>query len=387
MFLEIDMDIHVFLVMSIGMVRRWSVMKKKKIVFFAYAMVVGGIEKTLLTVLNKLDPDVYDITLVLQKKEGPLLDLLPHYVHVKEYRISDCKCVVFRKIWNRLKLLYWCKKYNHHYDVGISYCGYCIPSGILSRKLAKKSIIWIHSDYRIVFKEDDEAYKHYFSQYHMDKFHKIVFVSHKARHSFIEIYPQLEEKCMTIPNQVEVDNIRKMAEEVPSIDIKKDRFCFVNVSRHEEESKRLSRLFHACARLVDQGYDFQFLFVGGGEDHEEYQLLAHHLGIKKYVTFVGEQLNPYPYMKQGDVFVLSSEYEGGPMVIYEALALHKNIITTDVGDVSNFIQGDIGHVVDKHVDALCDAMEYYLINGCQPYTLDYDKINADNMYKITSLFE
>ncbi len=362
-------------------------MNKMKIVFFAYAMSIGGIEKTLLTLLNKLDPERYDITLILQKKEGPLLDLLPNYVNVKEYKISNCKCVIFRKIWNRLKLLYWCNKYHHHYDVGISYCGYCIPSGILSRKLAKKSIIWIHSDYRIIFRHDEEAYKQYFSQYQIDQFNQIVFVSYKAKESFVEIYPELEERCITIQNQVDIDNIRKMADEKQPIEIKKDRFCFVNVSRHEEESKRLSRLFHICARLAAEGYDFQFIFVGGGKDHEAYRSLAHHLGIKKYVTFLGEQLNPYPYIKCGDVFVLSSEYEGGPMVVYEALALQKNIITTDVGDVSYVVKGEIGHVVDKHVDALCDAMRYYLINGCQQYIFDCDKMNEEIMRRITCLFE
>ena len=80
---------------------------KKKLLFTAYSLGLGGIEKALINLLNRLDYDKYDLTLILEKKDGMFLDMVPPLVKVKEYRISDNKIVLLRKIYNRLKLIWW----------------------------------------------------------------------------------------------------------------------------------------------------------------------------------------------------------------------------------------------------------------------------------------
>ena len=67
---------------------------KKKLLFTAYSLGLGGIEKALINLLNKLDYDRYDVTLILEKKDGMFLDMVPPLVKVKEYKISDNKIVI-----------------------------------------------------------------------------------------------------------------------------------------------------------------------------------------------------------------------------------------------------------------------------------------------------
>ena len=75
----------------------------KKLLFTAYSLGLGGIEKALVNLLNRLDYKKYDVTLILEKKEGIFLEQIPKEVKVLEYKISDNKIVILRKIYNRLK--------------------------------------------------------------------------------------------------------------------------------------------------------------------------------------------------------------------------------------------------------------------------------------------
>ena len=75
----------------------------KKILFTAYDLNVGGIEKALVTLLNKLND--YDITLVLEHKEGIFLNLIPKNIKVIEYKVSTSKFTIFRnKIFIHLSI-------------------------------------------------------------------------------------------------------------------------------------------------------------------------------------------------------------------------------------------------------------------------------------------
>ena len=74
----------------------------KKILFTAYDLNVGGIEKALVTLLNKLND--YDITLVLEHKEGIFLNLIPKNIKVIEYKVSTSKFITFKsKFFSRIK--------------------------------------------------------------------------------------------------------------------------------------------------------------------------------------------------------------------------------------------------------------------------------------------
>ena len=76
---------------------------KKKLLFCSYDLNIGGIENALINLLNNMDYSKYDITLILERKEGVFLDKLNSNVHVKEYKVSSCKNIIFRKLYNFIK--------------------------------------------------------------------------------------------------------------------------------------------------------------------------------------------------------------------------------------------------------------------------------------------
>ena len=79
------------------------VKKMKRLIFFAKHMEIGGLEKALLNLLNSLDLDRYQVTLVLEEKQGAFLKLLDKRIKVEEYRLSACSFVPLRKLLNFTK--------------------------------------------------------------------------------------------------------------------------------------------------------------------------------------------------------------------------------------------------------------------------------------------
>ena len=105
----------------------------KKLIFTAYSLDFGGIEKALLALLNNIDYTKYEVTLLLEKKEGVFINQVPFQVIVKEYKVSNFKIPIIRKIINRLKLITTIALNYNKYDFSCCYAPYCIPTSILAR--------------------------------------------------------------------------------------------------------------------------------------------------------------------------------------------------------------------------------------------------------------
>ncbi len=130
-----------------------------------------------------------------------------------------------------------------------------------------------------------------------------------------------------LPNVVELDTVRQLAGasvEVPVADY------IVSVARLDEGQKDHSTLLRAYRSLIESGRITEDLvFVGDGADRGRLEALAQELGIAARVHFLGFHANPFPYMRHARAFVLSSRYEGLPMVLIEAMALGTPVIATD----------------------------------------------------------
>ena len=127
--------------------------------------------------------------------------------------------------------------------------------------------------------------------------------------------------------------------------IKKNNDCkittFINVGRHEERQKKLSRLIDAASLLKKDNLNFQILFIGDGPQTEGYKKQVKEKQLENNILFLGRKQNPYPYFKISDCVLLSSEYEGSPVVYTEAMVLNKPVITTNVSG-SDQIDGRFG---------------------------------------------
>lgn len=352
---------------------------KKKIFFTAYSLSLGGIEKALVNLLHVLDKDKYDITLVLEKKEGIFLDQLPEHIHVIEYALDHSKNVLVRKIKNRLHLIKWKIGHKNKYDFAISFATYSIPGAHLALNASKETALWVHNNYYQLYNGNVHEMKKFFRRVKMKKFRHHVYVSYDNMNTMLEYFPQYKNRSMVCNNMIDYQTMRKEANE--SINVEKKGITFVNVGRHEEHQKRLSRIIDATDRLKREGYQFQVWLVGDGVNHQKYMEQVKILGLDDTIIFFGKQKNPYPYYKKADAVLLSSKYEGYPVVFVEAMTLNKPIVTTAVSDYRE-IENRYGIVVENNASAIYDGMKQFLDHGFEISELfDPQKFN-DKMLEI-----
>ena len=225
---------------------------------------------------------------------------------------------------------------------------------------AKRKIQWIHTDYcewkdksdwtRSVTCRDGEIYS---------KFDRIVLLTDNIRESFVSLYPSLRDKAFVNKNLMPVDKITDMGKRERT-DGKKIKL--VTVSRIDK-FKGFDRIYRALERLYAEGYRVDWMVVGDGDALTEYKLLYSKSPFGKDVKFIGEQPNPFVFVKDADVFALFSRYEGIPNTIYEAFILGVPVIATNVGGISTQITpGENGWLVENNSEAIYEGIKHVLEN-------------------------
>ncbi|HEY8914523.1 glycosyltransferase [Lacisediminihabitans sp.] len=160
---------------------------------------------------------------------------------------------------------------------------------------------------------------------------------------------------------------------------------FITVGRYstEKNQDRLLRAFaivhaaHPLARLLLVGY-------GPLRHHLERQI--HHLGLRGAAWVTGPYSNPFPIMAAADCFVLSSNYEGQPMVILEAAILGLPVVSVDFDSVRDALPNRSVHVVAMDDEALAVGMFDYLRGEVPHATIDigsYNRAAVDEFYRAT----
>jgi glycosyltransferase involved in cell wall biosynthesis len=134
-----------------------------------------------------------------------------------------------------------------------------------------------------------------------------------------------------VHNGVDTEEVLKKAntdEVIPEYlkEIQTLKIVFVGRLIHR---KGLDLLLKAISVIHHQGERMNLIVVGDGDEKSVYLDMAEELGISEYVYFVGEQKNPFPFMKMADIFVLPSRSEGFPNVLLEAMAVGLPVIASN----------------------------------------------------------
>lgn len=345
------------------------VKKMKRLIFFAKHMEIGGLEKALLNLLNSLDLDRYQVTLVLEEKQGAFLKLLDKRIKVEEYRLSACSFVPLRKLLNFTKRWLWVRKNRNRYDFSCSYCTYSVIGSRLSQAASANSCLYVHNDYANIY-PDREEFCSFFRQLRTENFRRIVFVSNESCEHFCDILPEFAEKTLVINNLINAGEIKALAAEQCGFQRRPGETVFAFVGRLSEPHKRLSRLLNAFALALKERQDLRLLIVGDGPDRELCREQIGELGLSGQVEMTGASSNPYKYLSRADCLVLSSDYEGFPVVYYEALVLGKDIITTIPVSDEQISIADYGTVTDKTPEALAAAMIAYKKQEHPPFNME-----------------
>jgi N-acetylgalactosamine-N,N'-diacetylbacillosaminyl-diphospho-undecaprenol 4-alpha-N-acetylgalactosaminyltransferase len=155
---------------------------------------------------------------------------------------------------------------------------------------------------------------------------KILSVSQGIKNKLAEHYDIREKNIFVIPNPVlinpnEGENISK--------NLPDNKPYILNVGRLDIKTKGLDVLLRAFLIISKTYPDIYLVIVGDGKDRENIINLAKSLQIAEKVILAGWQKNPFQYMKDAELFILSSNYEGWPNVIIEAMAQGCPVIATD----------------------------------------------------------
>lgn len=333
----------------------------KKILFTAYTLDIGGIETSLINLLNELAKK-YDITLVLEKKQGIFLNEIDSKVTVIEYKPNQNKNAIIRRALNLLKRVKFVLKYKNKFDFAASFATYSKMGSFCARTASRNNALWVHTDYLAFYNNDKNKMRAFFDFVKYKKFKKIVCIANKAKDSLEKVFGNLE-NIFVINNLIDYKSIIEKSKEQINFKKDKENTVFLNVSRHEEESKKITRLILAAKMLKKDNEKFKIILIGDGKDNEKYKNMVEGKGLSDNISFIGYKQNPYPYFKIADAFILTSEFEGYPVVFSEAKILDLPIITTEVSDAKTDIDGKFGIVTEKNVNSIYEAMKKFINKG------------------------
>lgn len=358
----------------------------KKLLFAAYSLDIGGIEKALVTLVNQLQKKEYEITIVLEKKQGIFLKELNPKIRIVEYQPNSSKNIVKRKIINLIKRIHFIIKYKNKFDFSASFATYSNAAAFVSRTASKNNCLWGHADYLTLFNNNPTEVKRFFKEKKYNQFKTIVFVSKEGKESFLKVFPEMRERTIVCNNLVDYQKIKEMAKETIDMVKDKENFTFLNVGRHDEKQKKLTRIIESARRLKEENYKFKVLFLGEGQDSQMYQELVKKHHLEDTVVLLGKKQNPYPYFEIADCVLLSSDYEGYPVVLLESFILNKPIITTKVSDYKE-VENRYGLVAEKTEEDIYQKMKQMIEKGFNiEEQFDSKQYNQEIIEKLEKLF-
>ncbi|NIF05503.1 glycosyltransferase [Chryseobacterium sp. Tr-659] len=343
--------------------------KKIKVLFRHRSMEMGGVEKVILSMLNNLNPDKFDLTVCLNINQGELRDEFPGHVKkvfIAEGKESFSQNPVLHKIQlirRRLKLSRALKDHtisdhilgNTKFDIEIAPTYSAFSSVINSSNKNSKKIGWFHSEINIPGMQPlvPDILKNF------PRFDHMIYCSQKIKDLMHQHYPDLmyPEESVVI-NAISIDEIKEKAE-AKIEDLPKGP-VFVSVGRLHRR-KGYHKLIDAHKKLIDEGFLHRIVIVGNGEEMKNLTEQIQANNVQDTFILAGNRMNPYPYIKNADYFILSSESEAWPLVIAEALILQKPIIATDTGDVGVMIKDrKTGYLISYDTQEMYEAMKIFL---------------------------
>ena len=355
------------------------------ILIFSQAMELGGVERSLLGLLDAIDYDRYDVDLFLMRHSGELMPYLnpkanllpeiPQYASLAVPMASLVKSgqlgVLHWRLRGKLAARRFDRKdpsdkpsvtaltYSHKYtlpvmpqisgktyDLAISFL---TPHYFaLQRVKAEKYAAWIHTDYTaLTFDRAAELAM-------WERYDAICGVSEQASRGFQAVFPELAGRVQTIENTLPKELICKQAV-VPQTDLPSGgaktllsvgRFC---------EAKNFDNVPDICRRLVADGLDVKWYLIGYGGNEPLIRQKIHDAGMQDRVIILGKKDNPYPYMRACDLYVQPSRYEGKAVTVREAQLLGKPVVITDYATSGSQLADGVDGVIVPMDNADCAA--------------------------------
>lgn len=387
---------------------------KKKILFVINSLGCGGAEKSLVSLLTTIDKTKYDIDLQMFRVEGMFLNLLPAEINILpeiEFLMSSTwslakqlkkpkylyarvrASIGLRQNWKKRKLhdaqCYW--KYTHNafnmcarnYDVAIAW-GQGNPTHYVAEKVnAKKKIAFINVNYEAA------GHNKEFDCTFYRKYDYIASVSEELTQLTCTVFPEFESKINTI---YDINN-GKMIEQMALLDnpFEQDEHLLkiVTVGRLVQQ-KGYDLATKACKVLRECGVNFKWYVVGEGPERVNIERDIERYGIADYMFLVGAKDNPYVYMKNADIYVQTSRFEGYCLTLAEARILNIPVVSTNFDVVYNQLRDEEnGLIVEQTGEAIANGIMRIVTDTIlrERITENLQKEKKGNAEEIEKLYE
>jgi glycosyltransferase involved in cell wall biosynthesis len=346
----------------------------KKIVFVIESLQLGGSEKSLVTLLQHLDPDEWAIDLLVFHRGGIFEQQVPGYVHII---YQDFPAL---HIWERLQYkwkrsllagrqhsqqMLWpliknkFKKYTTAYDIAIAYSQGFATYYTAQFIQARVKYTWMNVDYvqaHYQFAIDAPYYK---------AFDAMVCVSPLVQQSMQQVMQAHAVSLQThiIPDIVQVEEIIRWSKApVDNYPQDSSKIQLLTVGRLKEE-KGLLLAVEACKILIEKGHAIVWTVVGEGSQRPVLEKAIRDHALEKHFILAGATDNPYAYMARCNMYVQTSLYEGLGLTLIEAAILGKPIISTDFPTAyDTIVPGETGLITSMQAAAIADAVCQYIQN-------------------------
>lgn len=342
--------------------------EKRKILIVNNNLQMGGIQKSLLNLINALKND-FDITLLLYSKYGELFSEITEEVEVvyaaapfqilgtpwSELKrtpilaiykiiINIINKVLGKKIAFRAISIFQKKIEGFTHAISFSHCtpekniSICTPEFVLNCVNAETKICYIHCDYA----NSDTASEYNNNIYR--KFDKIACCSASVRERFLSIVPDVREKTYVSRNFLDLTITEKA--DIESYQYDERYVNLISVARLSEEKG----IFRAIRALCEaKCKHIRYYVIGDGPQRGEIERFIVENKMEEQVFLLGEQLNPYRFMVNADYLLVPSYHEAAPMVFDEAHMLGVRILSTNTTSAMEML--------DKTNDIVCSEID------------------------------
>ena len=330
----------------------------KKILFLIHDLGHGGAEKVLVNLVNNMDHQKFDITVMALFGGGVNEQFLS-----KDVRLIVCHRKPFPGNSHIMKLFTPRQLYRHyikdHYDIIVSYL-----EGPTARIISgcedsdTKLVSWIHctmhtpAEVALSFRSTKEATMCY------NRMDAMVYVAGTVRDAFLKNCPYAGNN-LVLYNTNESEKILQMAAE--NVVLPREGFHWCGVGKLNE-NKGFDRMIRIQAKLKSDGINAHLYILGDGPQKETLVQLAAAYGVTDNVTFLGYQTNPYQYVAACDLFVCASHSEGFSTAATEALIVGTPVCTVEVSGMKEMLgeHNEWGIVTENDEQALYQGIKRLL---------------------------
>lgn len=348
-------------------------MPNKRILFIIDSLGIGGAEKSLLSLLALLNQQKYHVDLWIRQRGGELEGTVPvgveevaapayspierllHHIALLHYSVTYRLQKLFSRQHHLAETLWRCTGWatkipNKDYDVAIAY-QQGMPTYLLAEKIhARKKIAWVNTN--MVAAGYDMDYNRQFYA----KADHIVTVSKELMKFVCTSYPQLAKKTECVYDTISPALILQQSDVItppPTLRNGED-LLLVTVGRIATP-KNYPLAIEAARLLRDKGLSFRWYIVGDGPERTYIERLIAEQHLQQQVTLLGALPNPYPYMRQCDIYVQTSSFEGFGLTIAEAKILGKPVVSTCFDVVHDQLRhGHNGLIADMTAESVAE---------------------------------